>query len=64
VTGPIDPVGAGDSISAALACAIAAGASLSQAAAFANMVASITIRQLGTTGTATPEQIRQSIRGL
>jgi len=56
-TGPIDPVGAGDSISAALACAIAAGTSLPQAAAFANIVASITIRQLGTTGTATPQQI-------
>jgi rfaE bifunctional protein kinase chain/domain len=62
VTGPIDPVGAGDSISAALACAIAAGASLPQAAAFANIVASITIRQLGTTGTASPQQILKIVR--
>jgi hypothetical protein len=32
---------------------------LLEAAAFANLVASITIRQLGTTGTASPEQVRQ-----
>jgi rfaE bifunctional protein kinase chain/domain len=57
ITGPIDPVGAGDSTSAALVCALAAGASLTEAAAFANLVASITIRQLGTTGTARPDQI-------
>ena len=57
VTGPIDVVGAGDSTSAALTCAMAAGASLAEAAALGNLVASITIQQLGTTGTATPEQI-------
>jgi rfaE bifunctional protein kinase chain/domain len=59
VTGPIDIVGAGDSTSAALACAVAAGADLEEAAAFGNLVASITIRQIGTTGTASPAQIRQ-----
>jgi len=59
VTGPIDIVGAGDSTSAALACAVAAGASLEGAAAFANLVASITIQQIGITGTASPLQIRQ-----
>lgn len=62
VTGPIDPVGAGDSVNAGLACGLAAGASLEEAAAFANLVASITIRQLGTTGTATPEQLREACR--
>jgi len=62
VTGPIDVVGAGDSTSAGIACALAAGASLAEAAAFGNLVASITIQQLGTTGTATPEQIRQRWR--
>src|SRR5262245_9413040 len=45
VAGPIDTVGAGDSSSAGLACAIAAGATLEEAAAFANLVASITIQQ-------------------
>jgi hypothetical protein len=29
-----------------------------QAAAFGNLVASITVQQLGTTGTATPAQVR------
>lgn len=59
VTGPIDPVGAGDSSSAALACALAQGTALADAAAFANLVASITIQQLGTTGTASPAQVRE-----
>jgi rfaE bifunctional protein kinase chain/domain len=67
VQGPIDVVGAGDSTSAALGCALAAGASLTEAAALGNLVASITIQQLGTTGTASPGQIRQrwrTVRGL
>jgi rfaE bifunctional protein kinase chain/domain len=59
VLGPIDVVGAGDSTSAGIICALAAGANLAQAASFGNLIASITIRQLGTTGTASPEQIRQ-----
>ena len=59
VTGPMDIVGAGDSTSAAIACALAAGTSLAEAAAFGNLVASITIKQLGTTGTASPEQVRK-----
>jgi rfaE bifunctional protein kinase chain/domain len=58
VAGPVDPVGAGDSTSAAIACALAVGVTADQAAAFGNLVASITIRQLGTTGTASPAQIR------
>jgi sugar/nucleoside kinase (ribokinase family) len=58
VGGPIDSVGAGDSTSAGIACAYAAGASLAQAAAFGNLIASITVQQLGTTGTATPGQVR------
>jgi sugar/nucleoside kinase (ribokinase family) len=62
VSGPIDPVGAGDSTSAGIACALAAGASLEEAAAFGNLVASITIQQIGITGTATPEQVRQRWR--
>lgn len=57
VIGPIDIVGAGDSTSAGIACAVASGASLTEAAAFGNLIASITIQQLGTTGTATPKQV-------
>jgi bifunctional ADP-heptose synthase (sugar kinase/adenylyltransferase) len=59
VAGPIDPVGAGDSCSAGIACAVVSGLSLPEAAAFGNLVASITVQQIGTTGTATPEQVRQ-----
>jgi bifunctional ADP-heptose synthase (sugar kinase/adenylyltransferase) len=58
VSGPIDIVGAGDSTSAAIACAVAAGNTLPEAAAFGNLVASVTIQQIGTTGTATPQQAR------
>jgi bifunctional ADP-heptose synthase (sugar kinase/adenylyltransferase) len=59
VRGPIDVVGAGDSTSAGIACAAAAGLSPTQAAAFGSLVASITVQQIGTTGTASPEQVRQ-----
>jgi bifunctional ADP-heptose synthase (sugar kinase/adenylyltransferase) len=59
VAGPVDIVGAGDSANAAIACALAAGADLAHAASFGCLIASITIQQIGTTGTATPEQVRQ-----
>jgi rfaE bifunctional protein kinase chain/domain len=57
VAGPIDIVGAGDSSSAAMACALASGASALEAAAFGNLIASITIQQIGVTGTASPEKV-------
>lgn len=59
VTGPTDIVGAGDSTSAGIACAVMAGMTYEHAAAFGNLVASITIQQLGVTGTASPEQVRE-----
>jgi bifunctional ADP-heptose synthase (sugar kinase/adenylyltransferase) len=62
VKGPIDPVGAGDSTSAGIVCARAAGASFEEAAAFGNLIASITVQQLGVTGTASPEQVRRRWR--
>ncbi|MBX9581843.1 MAG: carbohydrate kinase [Gemmataceae bacterium] len=58
VSGPIDVCGAGDSCSAGITCAMMAGATHEQAAAFGNLVASITIQQIGVTGTASPEQVR------
>jgi rfaE bifunctional protein kinase chain/domain len=58
VSGPVDIVGAGDSCSAGIACGMVSGLTHEQAAAFGNLVASITIRQIGVTGTATPEQVR------
>lgn len=62
VTGPTDIVGAGDSTSAGIVCAVVAGASFEQAAAFGNLVASITIQQIGVTGTATPDQVGERWR--
>jgi bifunctional ADP-heptose synthase (sugar kinase/adenylyltransferase) len=62
VAGPTDPVGAGDSTSAGIASAVAAGATFDEAAAFGNLVASITVQQIGITGTATPQQVRQRWR--
>ncbi len=57
VPDPIDIVGAGDSVSASATAALAAGATLEDAALLAVLVSSITIQQLGITGTATPAQI-------
>jgi bifunctional ADP-heptose synthase (sugar kinase/adenylyltransferase) len=57
VAGPIDIVGAGDSTTAGIVCALCSGAEPREAAAFGNLVASITIQQVGTTGTATPDQV-------
>jgi sugar/nucleoside kinase (ribokinase family) len=58
VSGPIDICGAGDSTSAGITSAMVSGATHEQAAAFGNLVASITIQQLGVTGTAPPEKVR------
>jgi rfaE bifunctional protein kinase chain/domain len=57
VSGPIDPVGAGDSCTAAIVSALCAGATLEEAALLGNIVASITIQKLGQTGTATPQEV-------
>ncbi len=58
VQGPIDIVGAGDSVTAGALTALCAGASLAEAALVGNLVASITIQQIGVTGTATADQVR------
>ncbi len=57
VTGPIDIVGAGDSTTAGIVCGLCAGADASEAAGLGNLIASITIQQIGTTGTASPDQV-------
>ncbi len=59
VPDPIDIVGAGDSVSAGIASALCAGASYVDAARVGVLVSSITIQQIGTTGTASPEQVLQ-----
>ncbi|MFB3902552.1 MAG: bifunctional heptose 7-phosphate kinase/heptose 1-phosphate adenyltransferase [Acidobacteriota bacterium] len=60
VSGPIDIVGAGDSAGAGLVSALCAGATLEEAAEMGTLVASVTIRKLGTTGTASPEEVIQA----
>lgn len=55
--GPIDVVGAGDSVTANLTVALAAEASLREAIELAILASSLVIHQLGTTGTANVAQI-------
>jgi len=55
--GPIDATGAGDSVTAGAVLALASGATLAEAGLVGMLVASITVQQLATTGTATPEQL-------
>ena len=55
--GPIDSTGAGDSATAGTVSALAVGATLPEAALLGNLVASITVQQLATTGTASPRQL-------
>jgi len=57
VEGPIDPTGAGDSATAGTVLALAAGATLPEAALVGNLVASITVQQLATTGVARPGEL-------
>jgi rfaE bifunctional protein kinase chain/domain len=57
VTEQIDPVGAGDAVVAALAASLAAGATPAEAGTIANIAATITIKKLKTTGTASAEEI-------
>ena len=62
VSGPVDIVGAGDAATSGIVTSLLAGASPLEAAAVGNLVASITVQQLGTTGTASPEQVRERWR--
>jgi rfaE bifunctional protein kinase chain/domain len=57
VEGPIDVVGAGDSVSAGVATALAAGAGAVEAAYMGNLAGSIVVQKIGTTGTASAEDL-------
>jgi rfaE bifunctional protein kinase chain/domain len=61
VRGEIDVVGAGDSVTANLSLALAAGASLEEALTLATAAASVVIHQLGTTGTASVAQLAATL---
>ncbi len=63
VDGPIDPVGAGDTVAAALAAALAVGCAPRDAARLATLAAAVTVAKCGTTGTATPAEIRAVLAG-
>ncbi len=57
VAPPVDPVGAGDTFLAAFAAAYAAGAPGPAAAEFANFAASVTVKKIGVTGTASAAEL-------
>ncbi len=61
VDGAIDIVGAGDSALAGIAAALCGGATNGEAALVGNLAASVTIRQTGTTGTASPQQLLDAL---
>jgi bifunctional ADP-heptose synthase (sugar kinase/adenylyltransferase) len=63
VRGTIDVVGAGDSVTANLSAALAAGASLREAMECAMAAANTVIHQLGTTGTASVAQLEARMFG-
>jgi len=58
---PIDIVGAGDTFLAAFGVALGAGIEPALAASFGNLASSITVKKIGTTGTASPEELMQSL---
>ena len=64
----IDPVGAGDSVSAGLVatlCSLRASQEAAAEAAYVgNLVASITVTKIGTTGTASPTEVLECYRSL
>ena len=62
IDGEIDPTGAGDSATAGAVLALCAGAELPEAALVGNLVASITIQQIGTTGVAHPGQLLERLQ--
>ncbi len=58
LSGPIDPVGAGDAVTAAVSSALAAGAAPLDAALFGVLASSVTVQKIGETGTAGPDEVR------
>lgn len=53
----LDPVGAGDTVTSALALCLGAGVSCAEAAEFANLAAAVTVQKLFQTGTASGQEI-------
>ncbi|MBC7289161.1 MAG: carbohydrate kinase [Armatimonadetes bacterium] len=59
---PVDIVGAGDAATAGIVAALCAGATVREAAVIGNCVASITVQQIGTTGTASRPEVSRRFR--
>lgn len=59
---PIDIVGAGDCVLANVTMALAAGANLGEAIEIANYAGAVVIKKLGTTGTASPDEIAHAMQ--
>ncbi len=57
IHGKTDPVGAGDTVVAAIAAGLSSGQEPGATARLANLAAAVTVRKLKTTGTATPTEI-------
>lgn len=57
VSGPIDVCGCGDACTSGMVSALCAGASMEEAARLGNLCAAVTIRKIGTTGTANPDEV-------
>lgn len=62
ISGPTDPVGAGDAANAGIALGLALGLTAPEAAVLACCISSITIQQLGRTGTATMPQLIERLK--
>ena len=54
---PIDVTGAGDAVLAHIAMALAAGATPAEAAELGNLAGAVVVKKIGTTGTATVEEL-------
>lgn len=63
LAGPLDTVGAGDTVVAAYAACRGAGARPPEAIALANLAAAVTVQKLGQTGTANREEISELANG-
>lgn len=64
VPGPLDTVGAGDSVTAGIVSSLSACATPMEAGVVGNLAASVTVRQLGVTGTASPAQLLEALKAL
>jgi len=59
---PIDVTGAGDAVLAHIAMALAAGASPAEAAELGNLAGAVVVKKIGTTGTATVEELIEMLQ--